>query len=190
MPSVIEELPFKIWNATKRTSSICYRFLKNWVDKKNREELERQVRQQYINNSYFLSVQIHEILGNKGVKEHFLYQIDPVYEEREVQNGGVKEYRQVQIDEKFYPQFVEEQHFHVSDDFSISFELHRFFLAGRLEHDVLVNLIDRWQARSVGKAVKVGVIQIKNVKYLAFASFVESYRPRVEKYFFENRSYY
>lgn len=189
MTSVIEKLPLKIWSATKQTSLMCYQFLKNWVDKKNREELERQIRQQYVNNAYFLSNQIHEIFSDKGVKEHFQYRIEPVYEDREVQNDGIKEFRKVQVDEEFYPIFVDEQVFRVSDDFNIIFEYHRFFFAGRLDSDVLVNLRDRWRSINAGKEVEVGLLQVNGTKCLVFVSFVKSLRSRVSKYFFEHRIY-
>lgn len=188
MPSIIEEVPFKIWEATKRMFSICYQFLKNWIDKKNREEFERRIRQELFDNGYFLSNQLKETFGKDGVKKHFQYRIEPVYKEREVQNDEVTEYRKVQVDEEFYPIFLQNEDYRVFNN-NLVCELHYFQFNGRLEKDVLVNIKDRWQAKNVGKEVKVSLLQIDNVKYLVFASFVQSYRHQVSKYFFDNRVY-
>lgn len=188
MTSVIEKLPLKIWSATKQTSLMCYQFLKNWVDKKNREELERQIRQQYVNNAYFLSNQLRQVFGRKGVQEHFWYRIEPIYEEREVQTDGVTEFHQVLIDEEFYPVFKDSPDYLVFDN-NLAGEIHFFPFAGRLDEELLINIKDRWRSINGGKEVQVALIRSGETKCLAFASYVKSLRLHVSKYFFERRIY-
>ena len=139
MPSIIEELPMKIFEGAKEVYHLCSRKLQEYQRKVQIEENQKNW------NRFLDSTQnvLVELVKENIQENQFAYTLVPIYEDQEVvQPDGSKSVQRVHVADERVPICVIDNH--GIREFGASSVVFRFQVFGEIDPDVLLRIDDTW----------------------------------------------
>ena len=139
MPSIIEELPMKIFEGAKEVYHLFSRKLEEYQMKVQIEENQKNW------NRFLASTQnvLVELVKENIQENQFAYTLVPIYEDQEVvQPDGSKSVQRVHVADERVPICVIDNH--GIREFGASSVVFRFQVFGEIDPDVLLRIDDTW----------------------------------------------
>ena len=139
MPSIIEELPMKIFEGAKEVYHLCSRKLQEYQRKVQIEEKQKNW------NRFLDSTQnvLVELVKENIQENQFVYKLVPIYEAQEVvQADGSKSVQRVHVADERVPICTMDNH--GIREFGARCVVFRFQIFGEIDLDVLLRIKDTW----------------------------------------------
>ena len=177
MPSIIEELPMKIFEGAKEVYHLCSRKLQEYQRKVQIEENQKNW------NRFLDSTQnvLVELVKENIQENQFAYTLVPIYEAQEVvQADGSKSVQRVHVaDERVTLCAIDN---HGIREFGVSCVVFRFQVFGEIDSDVLLRIKDTWIFHLHKYSLHgIADLYVKNgLRYLVFIICNESDRRTIK----------
>ena len=139
MPSIIEELPMKIFEGAKEVYHLCSRKLQEYQRKVQIEENQKNW------NRFLASTQnvLVELVKENIQENQFAYTLVPIYEAQEVvQADGSKSVQRVHVADERVPICTMDNH--GIQEFGARCVVFRFQIFGKIDPDALLRIKDTW----------------------------------------------
>ena len=139
MPSIIEEIPMKIFESIKEVCHLCGRKLQEYQRKVQIEENQKNW------NRFLTSTQnvLVELVKENIQENQFAYTLVPIYEAQEVvQADGRKSIQRVHVADERVP--IGTMDNHGIQEFGARCVVFRFQIFGEIDPDVLLRIKDTW----------------------------------------------
>ena len=139
MPSIIEEIPAKVFEGIKEVYHLFSRKLQEYQRKVQIEEKQKNW------NRFLTSTQnvLVELVKENIQENQFAYTLVPIYEDQEVvQPDGSKSVQRVHVADERVPICVIDNH--GIREFGASSVVFRFQVFGEIDPDVLLRIDDTW----------------------------------------------
>jgi hypothetical protein len=139
MPSIIEEIPMKIFESIKEVCHLCGRKLQEYQRKVQIEENQKNW------NRFLTSTQnvLVELVKENIQENQFAYTLVPIYEAQEVvQADGSKSVQRVHVADERVP--IGTMDNHGIQEFGARCVVFRFQIFGEIDPDVLLRIKDTW----------------------------------------------
>ena len=139
MPSIIEEIPMKIFESIKEVCHLCGRKLQEYQRKVQIEENQKNW------NRFLTSTQnvLVELVKENIQENQFAYTLVPIYEAQEVvQADGSKSVQRVHGADERVPRGTMDNH--GIQEFGARCVVFRFQIFGEIDPDVLLRIKDTW----------------------------------------------
>ena len=139
MPSIIEEIPKKIFESIKEVCHLCGRKLQEYQRKVQIEENQKNW------NRFLTSTQnvLVELVKENIQENQFAYTLVPIYEAQEVvQADGSKSVQRVHVADERVP--IGTMDNHGIQEFGARCVVFRFQIFGEIDPDVLLRIKDTW----------------------------------------------
>jgi len=139
MPSIIEEIPMKIFESIKEVCHLCGRKLQEYQRKVQIEENQKNW------NRFLTSTQnvLVELVKENIQENQFAYTLVPIYESQEVvQADGSKSVQRVHVADERVP--IGTMDNHGIQEFGARCVVFRFQIFGEIDPDVLLRIKDTW----------------------------------------------
>ena len=139
MPSIIEEIPMKIFESIKEVCHLCGRKLQEYQRKVQIEENQKNW------NRFLASTQnvLVELVKENIQENQFAYTLVPIYEAQEVvQADGSKSIQRVHVADERVP--IGTMDNHGIQEFGARCVVFRFQIFGEIDPDVLLRIKDTW----------------------------------------------
>lgn len=139
MPSIIEEIPMKIFESIKEVCHLCGRKLQEYQRKVQIEENQKNW------NRFLTSTQnvLVELVKENIQENQFAYTLVPIYEAQEVvQADGSKSIQRVHVADERVP--IGTMDNHGIQEFGARCVVFRFQIFGEIDPDVLLRIKDTW----------------------------------------------
>lgn len=139
MPSIIEEIPMKIFEGIKEVCHLCGRKLQEYQRKVQIEENQKNW------NRFLASTQnvLVELVKENIQENQFAYTLVPIYEAQEVvQADGSKSVQRVHVADERVP--IGTMDNHGIQEFGARCVVFRFQIFGKIDPDALLRIKDTW----------------------------------------------
>ena len=139
MPSIIEEIPMKIFEGIKEVCHLCGRRLQEYQRKVQIEENQKNW------NRFLASTQnvLVELVKENIQENQFAYTLVPIYEAQEVvQADGSKSVQRVHVADERVPICTMDNH--GIQEFGARCVVFRFQIFGKIDPDALLRIKDTW----------------------------------------------
>lgn len=179
MPSVIEELPKKIWGKTKESVKVTFSYLKKWHNDYQRKKVlleAQQKKQQEINSiANVLSNNVRMLYkeDNSLIEQNFNYAPFPIHENKTVVENGKEVTKSVLVGYKYIPQISHRRSERLGkSEIEVYGDFYELQFYGDIDEGIKHNLNDRWKSfinSSIDKATTFAMVTEKGEKKLIFA---------------------
>ena len=139
MPSIIEEIPMKLFEGVKEVYRLCSRKLQEYQRKVQIEENQKNW------NRFLVSTQnvLVELVKENIQENQFAYTLVPIYEDQEVvQPDGSKSIQRVHVADERVPICTMDNH--GIQEFGARCVVFRFQIFGEIDPEVLLGMKDTW----------------------------------------------
>ena len=139
MPSIIEEIPMKIFEGIKEVCLLCARKLQEYQRKAQIEENQKNW------DRFIFSTQniLVELVKENIQTNQFAYTLSPIYEDQEVEQAdGSKSIYRVHVADERVPICTMDNH--GIREFGARCVVFRFQIFGEIDLDVLLRIKDTW----------------------------------------------